>query len=715
MAVKERIVIELGEWTVDSLALSISNGNDEHHVPAKVMAVLVYLAENHGRLVTRQELIDSIWDGNTYVGEKTLTNAIWRIRQALGRDADDVEFIKTTPKIGYQLVPVPCFRNPGDDEAAPATRPALSLTYVAVAALALGLAAVWLFAGADRGFRPAEESPLIMTQLPGRELYPAPSPDGSQFAFMHVSQAGAQDLYVQSFEDADRQPERFTAGGTSNYSPSWAPDSRHLAYIRIDDQSRRCEVVIRDMQLGEEYPADVCVAVDQRTLSWSPDGRWLVYRKADPVLGPGLYLKAMNLDARPRGELQDRRISCTDCALTDQEVSWSPDSRALAVTRTKNRMSEDIHLFDIDEWQFSRLTFGESSIEGHVWDREGQNLLYVSDRHSLNRRIWAVNLPTGNKREIGYEGAGFPVFLPNYESIMFYRRRANAHIAAIPIEGGDGASHFPSVIVQTSGSERNPSYSHVANKLAYYSNVSGHNEIWIADPDGSNRRQITSLKTSAIDPSWSPGGDKIVFVAFEPYTESLSVRIYDLLSDTQHTVSTGFDDFGSPTFASDGRSLIVPVYRGEDGVDLWRVSIDGNQFNRITHNGAEFGRESADGRYLHYSKQGARGLFRMSLADGEESLLISDVMSTGYGNWTWAGSDKVLYARHQDGHSEIVRYDLDSGARNVVVKHPGRTIHRFGMLSYSDAHGLLYFTHREPQQIDILMAPNPLPAAPKGK
>lgn len=708
MSLRERVVFEVGGWTVDSLALSISNAEKEEHLPAKAMAVLVYLAENHGRLVTREELIAQVWDGNAYVGEKTLTNAVWRIRQILGRDAHDVDFIKTTPKTGYQLIPAPTIVDT-DSQSRPPTRGAGNMARASGLALAalvvLGLA--WRSISTPTGL--AVDEPLaIVTHLPGRELYAAPAPDGSQFAFMHVDRSGEQTLYVQSLTQADGQPSKFTSSGTSNFSPSWAPDSRHLAYVRIDDERDECGVVVRDMELGEEWPVAACADTEQRTLSWSPDGQWLVYRKDDPIDGPGLYLKAMSAEFRALDELQDRRISCSGCLLIDQEVSWSPDSRTLAVTRTRNEMSEDIYRFDIDTWTFSRLTTGESSIEGHTWYKTGENLLYVSDKHSLNRRIWSLDVLSREKREIGYEGAGFPVYLPGYQSIMFYKRRAQAYIAAVTLDEDDSSLRFPSAVIQTSGSERNPAYSSAANKLVYFSNVSGHNEIWMADPDGSNRQQLTEIKTDARYPGWSPDGGQIAFIAYDPYSESATIRIYDVATKSVRLLTSKFDDIGAPTWASDGQSLIVPSWQGNDEVDLWRISIDGDQIRRLTSNNAKFGRESPDGRHLFYSKLEERGLFAMGLDDGEEVLIIDDMVTSGFGNWTWAGPTRILYSRHKDDHSEIVEFDLDDERQAVVIKHPSRLVHRGGMLSYSAVHNLLYFTHREPQQIDILMAPNPL-------
>jgi len=707
LTVQKRIVFEVGDWTVDSLTHSLSCGSDEHQVPAKVMAVLVHLAQNYERLVTRQELIDVVWNGNGYVGEKALNNAIWRIRQVLGHDADGAEFVKTTPKTGYQLLVVPKFSTFEDSEvvAKYGSRRSNRLRLVAFAVLAFAVVVVFVIK--EPLVRLVDEPLAVVTQLPGRELYAAPSPDGSMFAFLHVSQKGTQDLYVQSLKDADGQATQFSSDDASNFTPTWAPDSSHLAYVRVDNESGLCEIVVRDLSSDSEEVIDECIDIGYSTLSWSPDGRWLVYRKGDLKSGSGLYLKAMSPNFRPTEELIDRRISCTDCLLFDEEVSWSPDSTFLAVTRRKNRLSEDVYRFDIDRWQFKRLTFGEVSIKGHTWGKRGENILYVSNKHSLNRRIRSIDSETGESQEIGYQGAGFPVYLPSYESILFYRRRVTTYISAIELDRSSGASMFPVPIIQTSGSERNPDYTGISDRLTYYSNVSGHNEIWMASPDGSNREQLTDLQTSSVDPSWSPDGRQIAFVALDTNTESTVVNVFDVQDGSVRTVTTGFGDHGAPSWAGDGMSLIVPIWQGQE-VDLWRVTIDGNQLTRLTSVGAEYGRESPDGSFLYYTKLSERGLFKMPVEGGPETQVVADMVWNGIGNWVWATTDSIIYARRNDDLSELVELQETSGETRVLLRHPGRTIHRYGMLGYSKQHDVLFFTHREPQQIDILMAPDPL-------
>jgi DNA-binding winged helix-turn-helix (wHTH) protein/tetratricopeptide (TPR) repeat protein len=65
--------------------------------------VLSFLASNSGSVVTKQQLLDTLWNGSI-VNDPALTRCISQIRQALGDDPKQPRFIETVPKIGYRLV-----------------------------------------------------------------------------------------------------------------------------------------------------------------------------------------------------------------------------------------------------------------------------------------------------------------------------------------------------------------------------------------------------------------------------------------------------------------------------------------------------------------------------------------------------------------------------------------------------------------------------------
>lgn len=72
-------------------------------LPPKPFAVLRYLVENPGRLISHDELLDALWP-DTYVQPQVLRTYVLDLRKVLGDDAGQPRFIQTLPKRGYCFV-----------------------------------------------------------------------------------------------------------------------------------------------------------------------------------------------------------------------------------------------------------------------------------------------------------------------------------------------------------------------------------------------------------------------------------------------------------------------------------------------------------------------------------------------------------------------------------------------------------------------------------
>src|SRR5919197_85229 len=69
----------------------------------KTFAVLRYLAERPGRLVTNEELLQAVWPG-VAVSEAMPRLSIGELRRALGDDAKQPRVIETSPRRGYRFI-----------------------------------------------------------------------------------------------------------------------------------------------------------------------------------------------------------------------------------------------------------------------------------------------------------------------------------------------------------------------------------------------------------------------------------------------------------------------------------------------------------------------------------------------------------------------------------------------------------------------------------
>ncbi len=93
----------VADWYVETDSNRLRRGDTEVKLESKVMAVLQYLAQRQGELVTRVELEQAIWR-NTVVGYDALTRCIAKLRKVLGDDPRNPRYIETVSKKGYRLI-----------------------------------------------------------------------------------------------------------------------------------------------------------------------------------------------------------------------------------------------------------------------------------------------------------------------------------------------------------------------------------------------------------------------------------------------------------------------------------------------------------------------------------------------------------------------------------------------------------------------------------
>ena len=117
MASNLRRGFRLGPWKIEPLIGAISREEgDSRHLEPKVMDVFVCLAEHSNELVTREELLHSVWSGHA-AADELLTGAISDLRRVLQDDPEDKQFIQTVPKRGYLLVgQVQALTEPGSEK-----------------------------------------------------------------------------------------------------------------------------------------------------------------------------------------------------------------------------------------------------------------------------------------------------------------------------------------------------------------------------------------------------------------------------------------------------------------------------------------------------------------------------------------------------------------------------------------------------------------------
>jgi DNA-binding response OmpR family regulator len=98
-------VIKLGELEIDILNRTVRAGALELHMTSLELSMLYLLAANAGRVVTREEILDTLW-GVDYVAESNVVDRhIRNLRERLNDDWRQPRFIVTVPGVGYRFLP----------------------------------------------------------------------------------------------------------------------------------------------------------------------------------------------------------------------------------------------------------------------------------------------------------------------------------------------------------------------------------------------------------------------------------------------------------------------------------------------------------------------------------------------------------------------------------------------------------------------------------
>ncbi len=100
---REAVLYADGKLVIDSERWEVSRGGQLVELTATERRLLFYLAENAGRILTHQQILDRVW-GAEYVDDTDYVKLyIWRLRQKLEEDPRQPTYILTERGIGYKF------------------------------------------------------------------------------------------------------------------------------------------------------------------------------------------------------------------------------------------------------------------------------------------------------------------------------------------------------------------------------------------------------------------------------------------------------------------------------------------------------------------------------------------------------------------------------------------------------------------------------------
>ena len=570
------------------------------------MELLILLAEKDGNVVTRPEIVDRLWGKDVFVDtEHGINTAISKIRRVLRDDPERPRFVHTVSGKGYRFVAPTTEVKPHNGNGsrnldssvvdAPSrseTRPWLKIMAWTVAGVICMLASFAYLQQRRPHFESVSVTPAPFTALPGLEVVPTFSPDGSQIAFAWSGDPASNsgfDLYAKAIGSENLI--QLTHHPSDWISPAWSPDGARIAFHRVSGPDTGIYEV--PALGGAERRLRSTRASDRASeISWSPDSKWIAFADS-PAPGGHYTLSLLSTET-----LQSKPIHHTETCQEEVSPAFSRDGKRLAFVCHMEFGGFGLYTVTLPDGDPQRLGQYAGWPDGIAWTADSNRL--VGSRHvegTDNNELYEVTVSDGQLRAFQFGESGeHPTISAKGDKLAYEVLRSRG----INIWRRD-LLHPRTEAVKVIASTREsvlPQYSPDGKYIAFASKRSGNNEIWMSSADGTGLVQVSKLHNPQTGtPHWSPDSKKIVFDS--RHDGHQGVYVVDIAERVPRKLATNLADASQPSWSRDGKSIYF-IAGGSPG-RIYRCAPDGGGAVALSTGNGSFPQESFDGETVYFA------------------------------------------------------------------------------------------------------------------
>lgn len=606
------VIYEFGKFVLDPHERVLFADGKAIHLTDKVFETLLLFIRHNGRLLTKDEMMASIWE-ESFVEESNLARNVSRLRKILNTGGG--QLIETLPRRGYRfLADVKEINGETsllvhrrlrvkiteiEEEAAlpPGTsalmiegnirRPRWRTRSLMLAAILLTTVSLIILASFFWNRAPSdlllENGAIRLSGDPMMENRPSWTKDG-RIRFLRTDSDKQSSSLIMNADGTNQTEVNDFAGLDWGF---WSPDGSKVLFGKRSDQS---VFYLADANGANE----VAMPFFGGNFSWAPDNQQIVYQNrldtenmeifvysletgrsenvtnndafdADPSFSPdgkqivfaslrdgNAEIYSMNTDGS-----YVRRL--TNHPAWDSHPVFSPDGTTIAFPSNRESEDSDVYLMTADGSNVRRLTDWKTNeyVEPGCWSPDGTQIAFVSDREG-NDDIFVISAEVFRPRLIladSDSNIAFPTLSPDGKQIVYQAETARK---SGDLRAFDTKTRRSRTLLETATADLAPALSPNGDWIAFHNRIEGNTEIFLIRPDGSDLKNLTVNAARDVGPAWSPDGTMIAFAS----NRGANSGKYDLYlmnadgNDQRRVFSSTLGMSVSPAWSPDGREIV---------------------------------------------------------------------------------------------------------------------------------------------------------------
>ena len=449
-------------------------------------------------------------------------------------------------------------------------------------------------------------SAIRLTAHPGMEVFAKFSPDGNWIAFTGQYDGDEQVYVIPAAGGVPRQLTFYPAKGP--FTPRWGWDNQ--------------------------------------VYGWTKDGKSIIFKsQRDSWTLPIARLYTVPVEGGPAEALPMPEAGSGDFSPDGSRMVYSPQSRDFRPEkRYGGGEANRLYIFDLKTYDTKSIAEGPRATRDAMW--LGDTIYYNSDRDG-HFNLYAYNVSSGKTSQIT-QSRQWDVRWPSsdHKNRIIYEMDGELQI----LDTKSGKASQISINVPDDGLARRPSRVSAANNIESYelspkgerALFSARGDIFTAPIEKGPTRNLTH-SSGAHDkwPSWSPDGSQIAFISDMSGEEELFVVPQDGSKPPTQMTTGGTGMRYQPDWSADGKRI---AFSDKDG-RVFVVTVADKKMTEIVKTPRNQIRDytwSPSGNYLAFSMSvrasGFASLYVWNAADNKVTRLTDDMFNAGSPVWDPQGN-----------------------------------------------------------------------------